>query len=334
MNKKKKVTIYDIARISGFSPKTVSRVVNGEKNVKKSTYEKINQILQEYNYVPNTYARGLINKTNRNILISVPKTEFYPLEWFHILLEKIILECRKHDMNTIVEYTEPNDSMENSVLYSSSSFIGAAVIFYESPMDQRIIYLQKLGIPFIVFGKSDTEGVTYVTNNDYDALKSLMYYLVSKGLEKVSLLIGDQSLVNMDRVQGVKDAYGELGLDASLIEVVYQMKTVEDVYLYTKAGFTKENIPDAIFVSGDEKVIGLIRALNELNIKIPADVSIVGFDNIPWAQYFDPSLTTIAQDFTTLSKEIVNRLESLINGMTDLTSIEVPTKLIIRETTK
>ncbi len=103
---------------------------------------------------------------------------------------------------------------------------------------------------------------------------------------------------------------------------------------FSKKNFTKKTIPDAIFVSGDEKVIGLIRALNELQIEVPEEVSIVGFDNIPWAEYFSPALTTIAQDFSTLAKEIVSRLDYLIRGGTDLSSVEVPTTLIVRETTK
>ncbi|NLM96158.1 MAG: LacI family transcriptional regulator, partial [Halanaerobiaceae bacterium] len=76
---RRKITIYDIARISGYSPKTVSRVINGGKNVKESTYKSIRKIMEEYNYVPNIYARNLNNKTNINVLISVRKTsEYYP----------------------------------------------------------------------------------------------------------------------------------------------------------------------------------------------------------------------------------------------------------------
>lgn len=334
MKDNKNVTIYDIARISGFSPKTVSRVVNGGENVKKSTYDKIKTILQEYNYIPNTYARGLINKTNKNILISVKRTESFPLRWFHILLEKVIVDCRQHDLNVIVEYHEGSNAFEKSVLHSSSSFIGAAVIFYESEEDQRIAFLETMNIPFIVFGKSNTSGVSYVTNNDFEALYSLMNYLVNRGVQDTCMLIGEKSLVNMERIEGAKAAYQELALREEQINIVYQMKTIDDVYQYAKSNFTKGNVPDAIFVSGDEKVIGLIRACHEQNIKIPDDVSIVGFDNIPLAEYFHPSLTTIGQDYTTLSKEIVGRLQSLIRGDNNVSSVEVPTKLIVRETTK
>lgn len=334
MKSKKDVTIYDISKISGFSPKTVSRVVNGEKNVKKSTYEKIQKVLTELNYTPNTYARNLINRKKNNILISVQSSEQFPIKWFHILLEKITLECRKHDLNIIVEYYDSSDELKNSILTSSSSFIGAAVIFYEKTNDKRVAFLKEKGIPFIIFGKSNTADVAYVSNNDYDALFKLGEYLIERDLKKLVMLIGLDSLVNKDRVKGVQDAYREKGIDVSYIDVVYNIKTIEDTYNYCLSNFSKATLPDAIFVSGDEKVIGLNRALFEMGIRIPDDVSVIGFDNIPLAAYYSPSLTTISQDYVGLSKEIVSRLIELINGNMNITSVELNTELIIRESVK
>ncbi|MGF7049833.1 DNA-binding LacI/PurR family transcriptional regulator [Paenibacillus sp. DS2015] len=334
MNTKRNVTIYDIAKLSGFSPKTVSRVVNGEQNVKKSTFEKVTKVINELNYIPNTYARSLINKTKNNVLISIQSTEQFPIKWIHILLEKITIECRKHGLNIMVEYHEPTESLENSILSSSSSFIGAAVIFYEAINDKRIRFLKEKEIPFIVFGKSSMADVLYVSNNDYEALFNLGKYLVERKLKKLVMLIALETLVNKDRVRGVQDAFRAEGLDVDNIEVVYNIVTIEDTYRYCKNMFTKFNLPDAIFVSGDEKVIGLNRAFFELDIKIPEDVSVIGFDNIPFAEYYSPSLTTIGQDYVGLSKEIVDRLIHLIAGNTELSSIELSTELIIRESVK
>lgn len=334
MNTKKNVTIYDISKISGFSPKTVSRVVNGEKNVKKSTYEKIQKVITELNYTPNTYARSLINRTTNNILISVQSTEQFPIKWFHILLEKITLECRKHDLNVIVEYYNASDELKNSILCSSSSFIGAAVIFYEKINDKRVAFLKERGIPFIIFGKSNTADVAYVSNNDYEALYNLGKFLIRRNLKKLVMLIGLDTLVNQDRVKGVQAAYREEEIDVDLIHVAYHIKTIEDTYNYCLRHFSQSSLPDAIFVSGDEKVIGLNRAFFELGIRIPNDVSVIGFDNIPLAEYYSPSLTTIGQDYIGLSKEIVNRLVELIGGNKDITSVELNTELIIRESVK
>lgn len=334
MHHKKNVTIYDIAKLSGYSPKTVSRVVNGEQNVKKSTFDKINKVLTELNYTPNTYARSLINKTKNNILISVQSTEQFPIKWFHILLEKITIECRKHDLNIIVEYHEPSGKLENSILSSSSGFIGAAVIFYESSDDKRIEFLRNKGIPFIVFGKSSLPDVLYVSNNDYEALYNLGKYLTERKLQKLIMLIGLQSIVNKERVRGVQNAFLAEGQSVDNIEVVYNIMTIDDTYRYCKDTFTKSNLPDAIFVSGDEKIIGLNRAFFELGIKIPEDVSVIGFDNIPLAEYYCPSLTTIGQDYVGLSKAIVERLIGLITGDATLGSIELDTELVIRESVK
>ncbi len=334
MSVKKNVTIYDIAKLSGFSPKTVSRVVNGEKNVKKSTYEKISNVLNELQYIPNTYARSLSNKTRNNVLISVQSTEQFPIKWFHILLEKITIECRKHDLNIIVEYHDPSEQQENSILFSSSSFIGATVIFYESPNDKRIQFLKEKNIPFIVFGKSSMPDVLYVSNNDYEALYHLGKFLLERKMHKLIMLIGLDTIVNQERVRGVQDAFLEEGLEADNIEVVYDIKTIEDTYNYCKQNFKTGNLPDAIFVSGDEKVIGLNRAFFELGIKIPEDVSVIGFDNIPLAQYYCPSLTTIGQDYVGLSKAIVDLLIQLIAGEEELSSVELSTHLMIRESVK
>lgn len=82
---KKKLTIYDIARLSGFSPKTVSRVINGGEDVKQTTYDRIMQVVEEYGYTPNIYARNLSNKATTNILISIKKVESFPLIWFQTL---------------------------------------------------------------------------------------------------------------------------------------------------------------------------------------------------------------------------------------------------------
>ncbi|MNP28927.1 HTH-type transcriptional repressor PurR [compost metagenome] len=174
----------------------------------------------------------------------------------------------------------------------------------------------------------------YVSNNDYEALFNLGKFLAERKLEKLVMLIGLQSLVNQERVRGVQEAFLAEGLAVDNIQVINNIMTIEDTYSYCKNTFTKSNLPDAIFVSGDEKIIGLNRAFFELGIKIPEDVSVIGFDNIPLAKYYSPSLTTIGQDYVGLSKAIVERLTHLITGNTDLSSIELSTELVIRESVK
>ena len=279
MKNNKKITIYDIARISGVSPKTVSRVINGGERVKPETYQAVMKVIDELSYVPNAYAQNLTKKETINILISVKKMESFPLIWFQTLLDKVLQTCKEVGVNAIVEYFGEGDSIKDSIISSTGSLVDGVIVFYEGKDDSRIQYLKKNNMPFIVFGESHTDGVIYVSNNDFKAGYDLMEAVEEKGFKKMWLLMGGPSLVNKNRENGVREFVKEKRYDIDL-EVIYGLFTIESVYDYVKEHLSTSNIPDIIFVSGDEKVQGVIRGCYEKGILIPDQLTIVGFDNI------------------------------------------------------
>ncbi len=326
---KKKYTIYDIARISGVSPKTVSRVINGGDGVKSETYQSVMKVIDELSYIPNAYAQNLTKKETTNILISVKKMESFPLIWFQTLLDKVLQTCKEMGVNAIVEYFGEGDSIKDSIISSTGSLVDGVIVFYEGKDDSRIQYLKKNNMPFIVFGESQTEGVIYVSNNDFQAMYDLMGAVADKGLRDMWLLMGGESLVNKDREKGARTFVKEKKYDIAL-EVVYGLATIESVYDYAMENLTDTNIPDIIFVSGDEKVQGIIRACYEKGISIPDQLAIVGFDNIPIAQYYTPALSTISPDYSQLAKEMIDGVLAIING-DKRKSVEVSTTLVRRQ---
>ena len=327
---KKKITIYDIARISGVSPKTVSRVINGGERVKPETYQAVMKVIEELSYVPNAYAQNLTKKETINILISVKKMESFPLIWFQTLLDKVLQTCKEVGVNAIVEYFGEGDSIKDSIISSTGSLVDGVIVFYEGKDDSRIQYLKKNNMPFIVFGESHTDGVIYVSNNDFKAGYDLMKAVEEKGFKKMWLLMGGPSLVNKNRENGVREFVKEKRYDIDL-EVIYGLFTIESVYDYVKEHLSTSNIPDIIFVSGDEKVQGVIRGCYEKGILIPDQLTIVGFDNIPIAKYYTPALSTIAPNYTELAKEMIEGVLAIINGE-QRESVEVSTSLIRRQT--
>ena len=327
---KKKITIYDIARISGVSPKTVSRVINGGERVKPETYQAVMKVIEELSYVPNAYAQNLTKKETINILISVKKMESFPLIWFQTLLDKVLQTCKEVGVNAIVEYFGEGDSIKDSIISSTGSLVDGVIVFYEGQDDSRIQYLKKNNMPFIVFGESHTDGVIYVSNNDFKAGYDLMEAVEEKGFKKMWLLMGGPSLVNKNRENGVREFVKEKRYDIDL-EVTYGLFTIESVYDYVKEHLSTSNIPDIIFVSGDEKVQGVIRGCYEKGILIPEQLTIVGFDNIPIAKYYTPALSTIAPNYTELAKEMIEGVLAIINGE-QRESVEVSTSLIRRQT--
>ena len=327
---KKKITIYDIARISGVSPKTVSRVINGGERVKPETYQAVMKVIEELSYVPNAYAQNLTKKETINILISVKKMESFPLIWFQTLLDKVLQTCKEVGVNAIVEYFGEGDSIKDSIISSTGSLVDGVIVFYEGKDDSRIQYLKKNNMPFIVFGESHTDGVIYVSNNDFQAGYDLMEAIEEKGFKKMWLLMGGPSLVNKNRENGVREFVKEKRYDIDL-EVTYGLFTIESVYDYVKEHLSTSNIPDIIFVSGDEKVQGVIRGCYEKGILIPDQLTIVGFDNIPIAKYYTPALSTIAPNYTELAKEMIEGVLAIINGE-QRESVEVSASLIRRQT--
>lgn len=330
MKNNKKITIYDIARISGVSPKTVSRVINGGERVKPETYQAVMKVIDELSYVPNAYAQNLTKKETINILISVKKMESFPLIWFQTLLDKVLQTCKEVGVNAIVEYFGEGDSIKDSIISSTGSLVDGVIVFYEGKDDSRIQYLKKNNMPFIVFGESHTDGVIYVSNNDFKAGYDLMEAVEEKGFKKMWLLMGGPSLVNKNRENGVREFVKEKRYDIDL-EVTYGLFTIESVYDYVKEHLSTSNIPDIIFVSGDEKVQGVIRGCYEKGILIPDQLKIVGFDNIPIAKYYTPALSTIAPNYTELAKEMIEGVLAIING-DQRESVEVSASLIRRQT--
>ena len=330
MKNNKKITIYDIARISGVSPKTVSRVINGGERVKPETYQAVMKVIDELSYVPNAYAQNLTKKETINILISVKKMESFPLIWFQTLLDKVLQTCKEVGVNAIVEYFGEGDSIKDSIISSTGSLVDGVIVFYEGKDDSRIQYLKKNNRPFIVFGESHTDGVIYVSNNDFKAGYDLMEAVEEKGFKKMWLLMGGPSLVNKNRENGVREFVKEKRYDIDL-EVTYGLFTIESVYDYVKEHLSTSNIPDIIFVSGDEKVQGVIRGCYEKGILIPDQLTIVGFDNIPIAKYYTPALSTIAPNYTELAKEMIEGVLAIINGE-QRESVEVSASLIRRQT--
>lgn len=326
---KRKATIYDIARISGVSPKTVSRVINGGDGVRSETYQSVMKVIDELSYIPNAYAQNLTKKETTNILISVKKMESFPLIWFQTLLDKVLQTCKEMGVNAIVEYFGEGDSIKDSIISSTGSLVDGVIVFYEGKDDSRIQYLKKNNMPFIVFGESQTEGVIYVSNNDFQAMYDLMGAVADKGLRDMWLLMGGESLVNKDREKGARTFVKEKKYEIAL-EVVYGLATIESVYHYAMDNLTGTNIPDIIFVSGDEKVQGIIRACYEKGISIPDQLAIVGFDNIPISQYYTPALSTISPDYSQLAKEMIDGVLAIING-DKRKSVEVSTTLVRRQ---
>ena len=121
----KRYTIYDIAKLSGFSPKTVARVINNESNVAHATAEKINAIIRSIDYRPNAYAKNLKSKKTKVVLASINSPKEFPLQWMQVMIERISLLCQENEITLFVEYCYDMSTLDKSILNTVSPIFNA-----------------------------------------------------------------------------------------------------------------------------------------------------------------------------------------------------------------
>lgn len=329
---KKNITIKDIANFSGYSTQTVSRVINNDPKVKEETRKKVSEIIEKYGYRPNLYAKSLVAKKNKNILILLKRRSGHKATiWTNTLVNEIILKNKRSDISILSEQYYTDDELEKSLINKSSMFIDGVILFYEEKNDKRIELLKKNNIAFIIFGKSYNEENIYVSNDDFNSSLKATEYLLEQGIRDLVFVSAGATPMNEQRVNGVIKAFEEKNIDKESLKIVRDINTSLDIKNIVRN--YKDNLPECFFVSGDEKAIVLIRELFNYGIKVPQDVKVMGFDNLPLSEYMIPSLTTVSMNYKELATKLLDKLLNIMEGKEE-ESEEVESTLIIRESTE
>ena len=173
-----------------------------------------------------------------------------------------------------------------------------------------------------------------VCNNNRKGVREAAEYLIQRGLSRICFLLGSKTTVNLERESALIEYYKEKSLPLEHLEIVYDMNNLERVKQFTKEKIENDQLPEVFFVSGDEKAIAVYHAVYANGLSIPEDVSVIGFDNIPISKYYYPALTTVAQNFSQLAKEMFHLIDRLLEKDENIASIEVDPKLIVRSSVK
>jgi len=331
------VTITDVAKHAQVSIKTVSRVLNDEPHVAENTRLKVEQAIQELDFVANLPARRLASGQSYTIGLV-----FQNASWHYIH------DVQKGAMETALPlgysmllhpYDLTNIEDENGVVKLVSQKQVDGFIF-TPPADNAkglIAKLTKLGVPFVRLTPSDRESpLPYVAATDKQGAFDMTQYLISLGHKQIGFIFGQQEQrAAHDRFAGYKQALAEAQLP-------FDESYVADGDDHFDSGFqaaTKlirlDNRPTAIFCNNDEMAAGAIAAVFESKLSVPDDVSIAGFDNIPMARQIWPPLTTVEQPIFEIAEEATNKLIKILNKeeVQELHS-NLPTKIIVRKSTR
>jgi DNA-binding LacI/PurR family transcriptional regulator len=294
---KRKITIEQVALEAGVSTQTVSRVINGRPDVSATTRQTVQQVISRLGYQPSAIARSLASRRTRTLgLITADFSDYF----FTQVIAGAEVEARKHGYFFMLSSTERNLQDEPEYLRLLAERHVEGILFTRPSTEQDNRHLVKLlrdGIPIVTTAyRLVGEALMVVDVDNVDGAEQAVNHLLQLGHRAIAMITGPETWKSAnDRARGYF-----LALEGAGIAVDYSLVTNGDWsyqsgYAAMQSLLARRVQFSAVFAHNDQMAIGSIRALREVGLRVPQDVSVVGYDDIPVALYFDPPLTTIRQ---------------------------------------
>ena len=334
------MTIKDIARLSGVSVSTVSRVLNDHPDVSEEAKEKVLAIVQEYNYIPNTSARELGRTSSDNIGVVVRglSNPFYT---------KIITEIgsgiEKAGYTMVMQQIAAGEDEIMTAAKMERDKKLQGLIFLGGNLDYTKERMTSINVPYVCctfnnqYGTLDKSDYSSVCIDDNQAAYDAVEYLVNEGHKKIVVLLSgvDDGSVSQVRFAGYKRALKDFGiqLDENLIIEINSFN-IADAYAGMKDWLKKNREFTAVFAISDNMAMGAMKALREAGKKMPDDVAVIAIDGIEASEYMNPVLSTLCQPMEKMGSEAVKLLVDIINGKRTYRHVILPTTLREGETLK
>ncbi|UCZ52480.1 LacI family transcriptional regulator [Bacillus shivajii] len=327
-------TIKDVAKRAGVSVSTVSRVMNSPDSVKEEKRKKVQAAIQELNYSPNALARGLIYKKTQTIGALIPDIS-------NSYVSEVILgmenAANRLDLNLMLCNTDRNEERALNYLKAlKEKQADGVIITSEALTDAYYDFCKTANLPIVLAStESQMHDIPTVRINDVRAGYDAASYLISKNHRLIGMISGplDDPIAGYTRHQGFRKRLNEEKLPSDAIE--FGDFRFEDGYEAMERFYKKHPQITAVFTASDEMAVGAITYLHERGIKVPEQISVLGFDNTKVGRMFIPKLTTVAQPMYDIGDQAVVKLNTILNGMKlKDTKSYLPHEIIERESVR
>lgn len=328
---KRPPTLDEVAALAGVSRTAASRVINNEPRVSPEKREAVQKAVRELGYVPNSTARALVTRRVGAVVLAVSSDEpgLFADPFFAEVTVGVGAYLEQADLELILLLTNtPRGSARLERILSSRRADGVMLMAVHG--DDPLARLAEQAEVPVVFGGLPLHGTPrwYVDSDNRGGARLAVEHLVASGRRRIAMIAGQADLqAAVAREQGFRDALAVAGLSAYGVEPG----------AFTEAGGAAamerllDAAPDidAVFAASDNMAIGALRTLRSRGREVPADVALVGFDDLASATYADPPLTTVHQPVRRLGQEMARILVAAIEGQ-DPSSMILPTRLTIR----
>jgi LacI family transcriptional regulator len=327
-------TSWTVARAAGVSQSTVSRALRGDPRVREETRRRVDAAARRLGYVPNSLAAGLVSRSTRTVAVVVSDlaNPFFPALLTPVYDELQLMGYR------VVLFTERTDiptGQETLRRLLDRSIDG--VLVTTATLDSRFsAELQQRGLPIVLLNRYiDAMDVDRVVSDNRGGAVIGGRHLIELGHRRIAMIGGpDHVLCCRARLDGHRSALEAAGLSPDDTLIVRTDLTLEDGHTAAVELLGRSPRPTAIFTCNDLQALGVYRAARSLGVRIPADLSVIGFDDLPIAALVHPALTTVRQPLTEMAAAATELALALGRGeKTPQIGLELATSLTVRDST-
>lgn len=333
------MTLEEIARLAGCSRSTVSRVINHEPNVRAETRERVLRIIKEHDFQPNPAARALAGRRSRviGLVIPQPLSTIFTDPYFSMLIQGCATACdeRGYYLMLSLVLRQADDTYRWLI---RSRHIDGLLIAPPLIDDPFVPHLLDRRLPLVMIGRiPGRTDIPTVNLDNIDGARLATQHLLKLGYTRIATITGAMNLVGaLDRLEGYLDALRKAGIEPPG-EYIQEGD-------WSEASGTRamERLlqivprPEAVFAASDSMAIGAMKAIRAAGLRVPEDIAIVGFDDMPTAAMVDPPLTTVHHPIERIGFLAASMLiEQLELSSTQLDSsvqhVVLPSRLVIRK---
>jgi LacI family transcriptional regulator len=328
-----KLTLEEIGKLAGVSRSTVSRVINRHASVRPEVRQRVMQVVAETGYFPDPAARSLASHRSGIIGLVVPLAvqSLFDDPYFARLIQGISQACNDRDytLSLILFHSKEEEAKLYPRISRNQLFDGIIVTAtqLEDPLIPQLLANQ---VPFVLDGRHEDPRVSFVDTDNVAGAYTAVSHLIRLGRGRIAAITGPlDNLAARDRKQGYLNAlrgHGHLIRDDMIVAGDYTEASGHEAMRRLLP-----RKPDAVFAASDSMALGALRALRGSGIKVPDDVALVSFDDLPHAATADPPLTTVRQAVQRRgAMEVETLIDILHNGLGPPRRLIVPAELVIR----
>ncbi len=308
-------------------------MINDSPHVRAETRARVWKTIEESGYQPHAAARSLVTNRTRIIGLLIPEalTTLFSDPFFLLLIQGIAGTCNNHHYHLMLSLLGGQQDQED--LYRrvvGSGYLDGVIIASTTLDDPLIPRLLQDGVPFVSVGRYPDEEVSYVDVDNVGGARKAVEHLLRSGRKRIGTITGPQRMIaGWDRLNGYEQALRARGLP------VGDNLVAEGDFTEIGGRAAMERLlphnPDGVFVASDTMALGALRALRDADVRVPEDVALVGFDDMPYAATTAPPLTTVRQPIRRVGSLAFDGLLDIIeNGLEPARRAIVPTELVVR----